>query len=310
MHHHYSSETQIHPFGYSELKNKPNDIDLKYYYEERYYQSSVRTHRTSYSEEELRYRENKCTQKRLLIEKIWSENMPSRPSLLGVGAGEGFLLDHFYRAGYTVKGIDYSSHGCSTHHPHLLDKLDCGDVEEGITRLMELNERFDVIILDNVLEHLLNPSGILNQIRSLINSNGLLIIEVPNDFSIVQNYLLDKKRIKDKFWVASPDHISYFNLDGLNNLLDHHGFDSKETLADFPIDLFLFNERTNYVNDPQVGKSCHQARIEFENLIHAQNPQATLEMYATMAKLGIGRQIMGVYQLRKDTMCSFDTEAV
>jgi len=69
-------------------------------------------------------------------------------------------------------------------------------------------------------------------------------------------------------------------------------------LADFPIDLFLFNDKTNYVTDATAGKGCHQARIEIENLMHAQNPQATLDMYAAMAKLGVGRQIMGVYQVR------------
>jgi hypothetical protein len=81
-------------------------------------------------------------------------------------------------------------------------------------------------------------------------------------------------------------------------LLNQHGFAVQTMLADFPIDLFLFNDKTNYVTDATAGKGCHQARIEIENLMHAQNPQATLDMYAAMAKLGVGRQIMGVYQVR------------
>ena len=117
---------------------------------------------------------------------------------------------------------------------------------------------------------------------------------------MVQTHLLEQGRIPRPFWVASPDHISYFNADGLNALLAHHGFALQTMLADFPIDLFLFNDKTNYVTDATAGKGCHQARIEIENLMHAQNAQATLDMYAAMAKLGVGRQIMGVYQISAD----------
>ena len=298
MHKGFSTAIQSHPLGYHELKDKPAKTDLKAYYEQRYYQDSVRTHRPSYSPQELLYRENKCAQKRMLVENIWGPHQPATPSLLDVGAGEGFVMDHFARAGYGVHGMDFSSHGCHNHHPHLLDRLSCGDIEELVEQAVHANAAYDLVILDNVLEHLLEPGQLLTGVAQLLRPNGLLIIEVPNDFSMVQNHLLAEGRIPRPFWVASPDHISYFNADGLNALLDQHGFAVQTMLADFPIDLFLFNDKTNYVTDASAGKGCHQARIEIENLMHAQNPQATLDMYAAMAKLGVGRQIMGVYQVR------------
>ena len=299
MHKGFSTATQSHPLGYHELKDKPAKHVLKAYYEERYYQESVRTHRPTYSPQELLYRENKCTQKRMLVESIWGADKSVKPSLLDVGAGEGFVMDHFARAGYDVHGMDFSSHGCNNHHPHLLDRLACGDIEELIQQAVNANDAYDLLILDNVLEHLLEPGQLLTGVAQLLRPNGLLIIEVPNDFSMVQNHLLAEGRIPRPYWVASPDHISYFNADGLNALLDQHGFVVQTMLADFPIDLFLFNDKTNYVTDATAGKACHQARIEIENLMHARNPQATLDMYAAMAKLGVGRQIMGVYKVRQ-----------
>jgi 2-polyprenyl-3-methyl-5-hydroxy-6-metoxy-1,4-benzoquinol methylase len=299
MHKGFSTATQSHPLGYHELKDKPAKHVLKAYYEERYYQESVRTHRPTYSPQELLYRENKCTQKRMLVESIWGADKSVKPSLLDVGAGEGFVMDHFARAGYDVHGMDFSSHGCNNHHPHLLDRLACGDIEELIQQAVNANDAYDLLILDNVLEHLLEPGQLLTGVAQLLRPNGLLIIEVPNDFSMVQNHLLAEGRIPRPYWVASPDHISYFNADGLNALLDQHGFAVQTMLADFPIDLFLFNDKTNYVTDATAGKACHQARIEIENLMHARNPQATLDMYAAMAKLGVGRQIMGVYKVRQ-----------
>jgi 2-polyprenyl-3-methyl-5-hydroxy-6-metoxy-1,4-benzoquinol methylase len=298
MHKGFSTDIQSHPFGYHELKDKPAKPDLKAYYEQRYYQNSVRTHRPSYSPQELLYRENKCIQKRMLVENIWEQHKPAKPRLLDIGAGEGFVMDHFDRAGYAVRGMDFSNHGCNNHHPQLLDRLDCGDIEELVQQAVESQAEFDLVILDNVLEHLLEPGQLLACVAQLLRPNGVLIIEVPNDFSMVQNHLLAEGRIPRPFWVASPDHISYFNADGLNALLNHHGFAVQTMLADFPIDLFLFNDKTNYVTDATAGKGCHQARIDIENLMHAQNPQATLDMYVAMAKLGVGRQIMGVYQVR------------
>jgi 2-polyprenyl-3-methyl-5-hydroxy-6-metoxy-1,4-benzoquinol methylase len=295
----FSKEVQNHPLGFLELKKKPCKEDLKAYYENRYYQLGVRTHRSRYSEQELVFRENKCIQKRMLVENIWKKNKSSSPALLDIGSGEGFVLDHFYRSGYEVTGIDYSDHGCKNHHPHLMQYLHCGDIEEIIEKFNDQSHRYDLIILDNVLEHLLEPGRLIERISGILNDNGVLVIEVPNDFSIVQNHLLEKKKISKPFWIASPDHVSYFNAEGLNNLLSHHGFELKEMVADFPIDLFLFNEKTNYVNDSTAGKHCHQARIEIENLLHAHNPWATLKMYAAMASLGVGRQIMGLYQVRK-----------
>lgn len=306
----FSSEIQRHPFGYHELKAKPAKPDLKAYYEQRYYQEGVRTHRPNYSQQELLFRENKCIQKRMLVEGIWADKKTSTPKLLDIGAGEGFVMDHFDRAGYDVSGMDFSSHGCNNHHPHLLDRLVCGDIEELVQQAVGSKAEFDLVILDNVLEHLLEPGQLLLGVAQLLRPNGLLIIEVPNDFSMVQNHLLAEGRIPSPFWVASPDHISYFNAEGLNALLNHHGFFLQTMLADFPIDLFLFNEKTNYVTDASAGKGCHEARIEIENLMHAQNPQATLDMYAAMAKLGVGRQIMGVYQVRSVNPRSFPLEVL
>ena len=300
MHKGFSTYIQSHPFGYHELKDKPAKPDLKAYYEQRYYQNSVRTHRPSYSPQELLFRENKCVQKRMLVENIWGQQKPAEPSLLDVGAGEGFVMDHFDRAGYAVPCTAVIARKLQHHHPHLLDRLDCGDIEELVQQAVESQAEFDLVILDNVLEHLLEPGQLLACVAQLLRPDGVLIIEVPNDFSMVQNHLLAEGRIPRPFWVASPDHISYFNADGLNALLNHHGFAVQTMLADFPIDLFLFNDKTNYVTDATAGKGCHQARIEIENLMHAQNPQATLDMYAAMAKLGVGRQIMGVYQVREN----------
>ncbi len=66
-------------------------------------------------------------------------------------------------------------------------------------------------------------------------------------------------------------------------------------LADFPIELNLFNENTNYVEDRSKGKSCHWVRIVIENLLHSISIEKTNELYSILSMMGWGRQIIGFF---------------
>ncbi len=289
-------EVQKNALGFHELRDKPSQESLQKYYAEKYYQQQIRTHQTHYSDQELAFRHNKLDQKLRVLTSLRSTPLPKQPAFLDVGAGEGFGMAFFAGQGWQVQGLDYSAHGCETHHPALLNHLMTGDLQTLVGTLADQGQGFDAILLDNVLEHLLDPALLMRSLAPLMNDEAVLIIEVPNDFSAMQTHLLAQQKIDHPFWVQAPDHISYFNRHGLSALAQSCGFKEACVLADFPIDLFLFNEHTNYTRRLDVGKSCHQARVDVENLFHALSPEATIQMYKAMADLGVGRQIMGFYQ--------------
>jgi 2-polyprenyl-3-methyl-5-hydroxy-6-metoxy-1,4-benzoquinol methylase len=284
--------------GYFELSEKPTQDELGEYYAKKYYQQQIRTHESKYGDDELAFRRNKLDQKLRVIKGLYKNPLPASPAFLDIGAGEGFAMDFFANQGWQVTGLDYSAHGCKTHHPQLMDHLIIGDLQMSVNNLAEEGRRFDAILLDNVLEHLLEPAHLLRSLAPLLSDDGVLVIEVPNDFSAFQQYLLEQRKIDRPFWVVSPDHISYFNRDGLARLASTCGFKEYSVSADFPIDLFLFNEHTNYVSNGAVGKSCHAARVEVENLLHSLSPDATVRMYQAMAELGIGRQLIGYFKVQ------------
>ena len=286
----------LNKFGFFELSQLPTKLELFDYYKNKYYQQQLRTHRAKYSSDEIEYRRNKLKQKHHIYEGLVSEANIKGKSFLDVGAGEGFAMKYFKELGSNVLGIDHSSHACMTHHPELIEDYLIGDVLESLVQLQQRSKRFDLILLDNVLEHMLDPLNVLKITRGLLTRDGILIIEVPNDFSLFQKYLLDKEKISSEFWVVSPDHINYFNRHGLRKLVESAGFQELTVVGDFPIDLFLFNEHTNYVSNKAVGRSCHQARLDIENLIHATSLDKTVELFKCLADLGIGRQILGFYK--------------
>jgi hypothetical protein len=149
--------------------------------------------------------------------------------------------------------------------------------------------------MDNILEHVINPLKLLCSVRHIAKENSILVIDVPNDFSPVQIELLEKKFIAKPYWIKIPDHISYFNKDGLINLCKEAGWIIRKMISDYPIDFTLFNKNTNYYENKIAGKECHRARILIENLLSSISIEKTNRFYELLADLGFGRSIIGFF---------------
>ena len=154
-------------------------------------------------------------------------------------------------------------------------------------------------MLLNVLEHLRDPFATLNLISNkILNKNGLLVIEVPNDFNTFQD-VANKEFDLDRWWVVAPNHINYFSPKSLFFLLEKCGFEIFEYHTSFPLELFLlFGD--NYVRNREVGKVCHEKRVNFERLMIKHNKQDKLnDFYKALADLELGRSLT-VYAVPKD----------
>jgi 2-polyprenyl-3-methyl-5-hydroxy-6-metoxy-1,4-benzoquinol methylase len=81
-------------------------------------------------------------------------------------------------------------------------------------------EKFDLVILSQVLEHLLDPFQVLVKVRSLLKPKGVLTIAVPN----VDAILIKILRAKSSF-LGLPEHIIHFSRRGLRAILQRSGFD-------------------------------------------------------------------------------------
>lgn len=282
-------------FGYYEVSPKPTNEELERYYHDKYYQDNKGSYHQAYPEDEIKYFHNRNEQKAFVL-NTFSGNKYDKSSLLDIGCGEGWTLKYFKETGLNVLGVDYSTHGLSIHNPQLINNIIGGNIYESIQKLIKKGNKFDIIWLDNVLEHVLEPLTLLNDIKKLSTSNTSLVIEVPNDFSSVQLDLLAKGLISKEFWIALPDHISYFSKNSLNNLLLEAGWENYFTMSDFPIDFSLYNDDSNYVNDKTKGRNCHTTRVNLDNLFHATSVENTVKLYESFARLGVGRQIISFYK--------------
>lgn len=287
---------RLNEFGFYEIKDKPTPDELREYYAKRYYQENLTTYQASYPPEELEHIEGKLRLRHWVLEQLQQPGH-GNGSFLDIGCGEGWALAYFQRQGWDVLGLDFSSYSLEQFHPALRDRLRAGDLYEEVQRLANDGRRFDALWLDNVLEHVLDPAALLRLCRALVAPNGVLMVDVPNDFSALQQHLLDTEKIDRPFWVVLPDHLSYFNQAGLRHLAAATGWSTAKVIGDQPIDLNLLNPATNYVMNRETGKAAHRARLEQDNfLLRTAALPAVAAYYEALAGVGLGRSIVAFLQ--------------
>lgn len=81
---------------------------------------------------------------------------------------------------------------------------------------LQVSGSFDLVILSQVLEHIKNPVGLLERVKSLLNKHGKILIEVPN-----------RRGFNNSAKVYMPEHGKHYFLwdqDSLQFTLERLGF--------------------------------------------------------------------------------------
>ena len=210
---------------------------------------------------------------------------PERRSLLDIGSGPGFLLRTAKDRGWQVLGIE-PSRQAAAHARSLGVQI----VEEFFNaETASTLGRFDVVHLNNVLEHVPNPIEILTLARSVLTPGGVLCINVPNDFTPFQVAASASLNIA-QWWVAPPHHLNYFDFDSLSGLVTRLGFNVRERSTSFPMEQFLLMG-LDYTANPELGRACHNQRKRFDLALENSGFKETRRTYyRLLAEAGLGRE--------------------
>jgi 2-polyprenyl-3-methyl-5-hydroxy-6-metoxy-1,4-benzoquinol methylase len=284
-------QLQQHPLGYWQVKTKPTEAELAHYYAKKYYQHCEGSRQKNYSEQEIHFFRAKAKQRGRVAKQLLADKPNETIRLLDVGCGEGFELAYFHQLGWQAKGIDFSSEGIQSQNPQCLMLLTTGNIYEKLEQAIQSHQQYDVIWLQNVLEHVIEPDQLLQNLQKILSPDGVAVITVPNDFSQLQQQALQNNWIAKPFWIALPDHLSYFDAPSLRAIAEANGWVCETLMADFPIDWFLTHDTANYIANPSQGKAAHRARVRLENLIEQQDPDKVIRFWQALADLGMGRNI-------------------
>ncbi len=275
-----------HQLGFLQVTPIPEVKTLNEYYAQKYYQNpTVATYALNYSKEELELQTLACD----ITEIIYDEQFPNKEkSLYDIGCGEGFFMQGLMNKGWKVYGVDYSLAGIEKHNPRVAEFVSIGDAVADIEKCIANNQKFNLVNLGNVLEHVTDPIWLLQKIQTLLLPEGILRIVVPNDNSALQELLFQQGACSYD-WIHPPDHLSYFNFHNLTNVLDATGYEVVKMLGDFPVELFLSNENSNYIKDKSKGKAAHKSRVDVSSLIAKTGTDNYIKWSEGIAAASIGR---------------------
>lgn len=144
----------------------------------------------------------------------WAKLTDKPGRALEIGCGKGFMLDALKRRGWDVVGIERTKEMVA----YAKNILKLNVVSKEISQFPKEQE-FDLIILFNSLEHMLNPESMLKECSARLKPGGLLVVTVPNFGSW-------QAKFAGRYWVHldPPRHLFHFCQRSLINLMKKSGF--------------------------------------------------------------------------------------
>lgn len=140
--------------------------------------------------------------------------------ILDIGFGNGQLLLALRNQGYSnLYGSDFNSRDCDYLSEKGI-KVAFSNVEEKFP----FEEQFDCIVMNNVIEHFLNPMKVMEYCLEHLTEDGCLILVTPNADAMELNFF-------GKYWAGfhAPRHTFLFNTGSLELLSKNLGFRNAHT---------------------------------------------------------------------------------
>ena len=186
----------------------PTKKELKNFYEKDY-----RLNYKSVSEPQLRHTIRYAKDSlNFLIELLnfCKFNDFNQRNFLDIGAGSGEILYYAKRLGFMTKGVEPNK----GYALFCKDKLNLNVINSVFEEAELENDFYDVLNLNQVLEHMPDPLDVLNKIKTFLKEDGILALTVPN----IQANLHSPQT---RFHYA---HIYNYNHLNLKKLFDRAGY--------------------------------------------------------------------------------------
>lgn len=192
-------------YGFLETTPQPSAVKLPDYYKSEDYISHTDSKRNLFEKAYHAVREISLKRKLHLINSCSRDNK----SLLDMGCGTGDFLQTAQKSNWIVTGIEPNEKARAIANKKTNNSV--FDIQQLDT--FETN-RFDVITLWHVLEHLPNLDDHVALFKKLLKPKGTLIIAVPNYKSFDAQYYKN-------YWAAwdVPRHLWHFNKVSISKLV-------------------------------------------------------------------------------------------
>ncbi len=163
-------------------------------------------------------------------------------NLLEVGCGNGKRLERLRALGWDVMGQEIDAVAASHVQASKNIPVHLGELET-----LEAPDRYDVVLLSHVIEHVHDPLSLLQTCYKLLKPGGRLIVLTPNTASLGHRRFGSTWR-----GLEPPRHLHLFNGEILQRLVRQAGF-SQYTNWTTLVSAFAIAENSGYrraINQP------------------------------------------------------------
>lgn len=268
--------------GFKHVIPIPTKKEMQQYYKNTYY-NNVKHDYIEKQQKEMEWWSFIYNERYMMFEKYLSKK---QRRILDIGCGPGFFLKFGKERNWKTFGLEPAIKAAL-----FAQSLGLEVINEFFSKTnFKSLGKFDVIQLNQVLEHLPDPKDTITLCHRLLNPGGLLFISVANEYNPFQKIVSDYLDYPH-WWIVPPQHINYFSIKTIKELVVLCDFKVLSITSTFPIDIFLLMG-DNYIDNDSLGKICHRRRKNFEfALFKSGNIILKQKIYKALSKLNLGREI-------------------
>lgn len=141
-----------------------------------------------------------------------------RGSLLEIGAGAGYFLDEARKIGFDPYGLEFNP----VQANFVRDRLHIPCEESALSSSVFSGQKFDLVYHCDVISHFFDPIAEFQKMHEVMKDESFLVFETGNFAEVDPKYYQ---------YIPSfqyPDHLFFFSIDNLCELLKQTGFEPIE----------------------------------------------------------------------------------
>jgi 2-polyprenyl-3-methyl-5-hydroxy-6-metoxy-1,4-benzoquinol methylase len=144
-------------------------------------------------------------------------------TVLDVGCGDGSfleLLEGEQRELWGIELVEKQANKAKAKFKNIFS----GPVEDNLSNLPK--NHFDVVFFNDVLEHLSDPYGVLDQIKKYLKKDGVVISSIPNIryHSALISLLFKKDWKYESHGIMDKTHLRFFTKKSIRRMYEEAGY--------------------------------------------------------------------------------------
>lgn len=150
----------------------------------------------------------------------------SATKILEVGCGEGEFCHSLNRSDREIWGVEINIDAAQKAEQYC-NRVLVGDINAVYDQLPK--NYFDVIIFNDVLEHIYAPWETIQLVKSMLCSTGLVVSSIPN-FRYISNLITEilfnaEFRYKAEGGILDDTHIRFFTYKSIKRMFQEQGYE-------------------------------------------------------------------------------------